>query len=115
MAKSTVVQSSFTSGVLGAQMRDRSDLEEYYNGARDLLNVDPRPGGGFTLRPGTRYYGRLRNVLDSIDLAGATITGGAQLGGAPGSTPSPPAPPPDPPPYPQLPPWKLDTNYQAIL
>lgn len=105
MARSTEVQSSFVAGILGQEVEDRTDVEEYYAGARDLLNVDPRPGGGFQLRPGLAYYGKLRNVLAGIDLATATITAGAQLAGAPGSAPSPPPPPPDPEVYPDLPDW----------
>ena len=68
-------------------------------GARDLLNMDPRPQGGVALRPGLAFYGRLRNVLTDIVLDDAVITAGGQAtigglgdGGAP--------PPPDPPDYP---------------
>lgn len=93
MARTTDVRTSFSAGILGAEILDRTDIEEYYNAARDMLNVDPRPGGGFQLRPGLAYYGPLRKVLAGIDLAGATITGGGQLGAPPGD-----APPPDPPP-----------------
>lgn len=105
MARSTTVQSSVVAGILGAETQDRTDVEEYYNGARDLLNVDPRPGGGFQLRPGLAHYGPLRRVLASIDLAAATITFGAQLAPGGGTAPSPPPPPSDPQPYPDLPPW----------
>lgn len=105
MARSTAVQTSFTAGIFGKEIEDRTEVEEYYNAARDMLNVDPRPGGGLQLRPGTAYYGPVRRVLAGIDLAAATITDGAQLGAPSGSAPPADPPPPDVPFIPDLPPW----------
>ena len=110
MAGVRVFQSAFDAGILGPEIAEREDAEIYYRGARDLLNMDPRPQGGVALRPGLAFYGRLRNVLTDIVLDDAVITAGGQAtigglgdGGAP--------PPPDPPDYPDpvLPPdWEVN-------
>lgn len=93
MAKVRVFQSALDAGILGPEIAEREDSDLYYRGARDLLNMDPRPQGGAALRPGTAFYGRLRNVLSDIDLDGATVSPGAQATG--GSLGDPAAPPPD--------------------
>jgi hypothetical protein len=110
MAKIRKLQTSLAAGILDPTLMEREDVEAYYAGARDILNMDPRPQGGVALRPGLAYYGRLRNVLADIDLAGATVTAGAQVtaGGSPGDPGGTP-PPSDADPYPTLPPdWAPD-------
>jgi hypothetical protein len=105
MAKTRKLQMSLAAGILDPTLAEREDVEAFYAGARDILNMDPRPQGGAALRPGLAFYGRLRNVLADIDLAGATVTAGAQVtgGGSPGD-PGETPPPSDPDPYPTLPP-----------
>lgn len=54
-----IPQNSFASGILSeARVRDRYDVPQYDNGARELFNVCTHPQGGVYRRPGTIFLSR---------------------------------------------------------
>jgi hypothetical protein len=59
MAKYVFSQSNFKSGELSPKLIGRTDIEEYTNGAREILNAYPMKAGGVTRRPGTQFFKNL--------------------------------------------------------
>lgn len=53
MAKAKIQKSNFTAGELSDELFTRTDIAQYANGARQLLNVLPVVEGGVKARPGT--------------------------------------------------------------
>lgn len=53
MAKAKIQKSNFTAGELSDELFTRTDIVQYANGARELLNVLPVVEGGVKVRPGT--------------------------------------------------------------
>lgn len=49
------IQMSFSAGELSQRLYGRYDLEKYYQGASELLNMIVLPNGGIERRPGTRF------------------------------------------------------------
>lgn len=101
MARRETLQTNFSAGMVDPRLAERDDLELYFNGAAEILNLRPNPQGGLSLRPGLAYVGPLRGAVSflNIDAATLTLSGGGSSGGS-GS--SPPPPPDDPYPYPDL-------------
>lgn len=59
MATLKIPQNSFSSGIIDEdRVRDRYDLKQYENGARELHNVNTHPQGGAYRRPGTIWMSR---------------------------------------------------------
>ena len=63
---------NFSAGELSPLLAGRTDLQQYYSGARKLVNFDVIPTGGIKRRPGTRRLGTLHGnprlipmILDS--------------------------------------------------
>lgn len=54
MPKSTVVQTSFTNGVISPTLAGRTDVAKYYNSLKLGDNITLMPHGGFKRRAGTR-------------------------------------------------------------
>ncbi|MCL5280403.1 MAG: hypothetical protein M1376_10910 [Planctomycetes bacterium] len=52
-----LITTRFLAGELSSKMAGRTDLEEYYAGARQEENVLTKPGGGATRRPGFEVVG----------------------------------------------------------
>lgn len=59
------LQSSFNMGVLSPEMMARTDIEQYYRGAKTILNGITLPQGGVTKRNGLKY-------LNTIDIKGTS-------------------------------------------
>ncbi|MDJ0950919.1 MAG: discoidin domain-containing protein [Alphaproteobacteria bacterium] len=63
-------QTNFTSGEQSAELRGRTDITHYYNGAEYLRNVVVLPQGGARRRPGSTYRDRVMRQLTKLDLTG---------------------------------------------
>ena len=50
-----VIQSSFSSGVINPRLAARVDIQHYYQGLRQGVNIVPLVQGGFSRRPGLEY------------------------------------------------------------
>ena len=72
MAKSYPLQTNFTSGELDRQLRARSDVRHYYNGAAKIRNMLVKPQGGAERRPGQEYVKTIPNQVSRV--TGQTIT-----------------------------------------
>jgi len=56
MPRVSTIQTSFSSGALDPLLAGRTDVEHYYQGARQFVNVLPRIQGGFSRRPGSEHH-----------------------------------------------------------
>lgn len=77
--KTTVVQTSFLSGVLDPRAAGRVDTNSYNNGLLRGVNLEPIHLGGMRRRGGLRYRATLPNILTIIP--GSSITETAPRGG----------------------------------
>jgi hypothetical protein len=102
MARRESFQTSFNGGIVDPRLADNDQLELYFSGAADILNLRPSPQGGLMLRGGLAWCGRHRGAVSAIDLTAATITFAAD-GDSGGTVSLPPVPPDDPFPYPDRP------------
>lgn len=101
MARRESLQTSFNGGMVDERLAERDDLDVYFSGAKEIVNLRPDPQGGLSLRGGFAYCGQLRGTVSRISLDAATLT--LYESGSGGSTStSPPPPPPDPFPYPDF-------------
>ena len=106
MARRETLQTSFNAGILDPRLANQEELEAYFNGAAEIVNLRPSPQGGLMLRGGLAYLGRHRGEVTALDLAGVSITMAAS--GSNGGTGSSDAPPADDPyPYPDLNDWYI--------
>ncbi|MEO0606603.1 MAG: hypothetical protein AAFY82_00120 [Pseudomonadota bacterium] len=103
-------QTSFAAGILGDRLQDREDLEAYFNGASDIVNLTPSPQGGLKLRGGTAFCGKHRGAVKAVDLTSATLTLSASGTGGTGGT-APADPPDDPFPYVDFSGWWTDGTF----
>ena len=81
MAKSRFVQNNFVSGELSPLLRGRTDINQYYQGARTAKNVVIVPQGGMRRRPGGQF-------IDIVPEKLSRLTGGTMSmpnGGTPGN------------------------------
>lgn len=100
------IQYLLNGGIYAPRLAEREDTEGYYSAVRDMVNMRPVPEGGADARGGYAYRERLRGALSEIDLASATVTGGAGVTvGAPGASVTYPDYPFDPDDYPD---WDID-------
>lgn len=76
-----VIQTNFTAGVLDPLMVAREDIEDYYNGLAQAVNVVVQPVGGITARSGYKKIARNLRKLAGVNISGATLT--APQGGTP--------------------------------
>lgn len=66
MARQWVLKNNLSSGELSPLLWTRTDVQQYANGAKKLLNALPLVEGGVKKRPGTRYRMKTSNVLRLI-------------------------------------------------
>lgn len=66
MAKISVIKNNFSSGELSQILSTRTDIAQYSNGARTLLNVVPLVEGGVKKRPGTLFRGLFAGAIRLI-------------------------------------------------
>lgn len=66
MARFSLIKNNFSSGELSPVLSTRTDVAQYSNGARKLLNVIPLIEGGVKKRPGTFYRGVFDGALRLI-------------------------------------------------
>lgn len=66
MPKYSVIKNNFSSGELSPVLSTRTDVAQYANGARKLLNVIPLVEGGVRKRPGTLYRSTIAGALRLI-------------------------------------------------
>lgn len=66
MARYSLIKNNFSSGELSPLLSTRTDVAQYSNGARKLLNVIPLIEGGVKKRPGTYYRGVFEGALRLI-------------------------------------------------
>lgn len=71
--KSSVVQSSFLSGVLDPRASARIETDAYNNGMLVGLNIEPIHLGGVRRRAGLKFRAQLPNILTRIT-SGVTVT-----------------------------------------
>ena len=62
------IQTNFTSGELSPRMHGRTDLEQYQNGAAELLNMVVLTQGGATKRQGSYFIGRVKDNTARVRL-----------------------------------------------
>jgi hypothetical protein len=67
MAKTELI-TSFTSGLLGAKLRGRADIDRYKSGCKTLTNMVVMPQGGATKRPGTKLIAAQKTVGQAVRL-----------------------------------------------
>jgi hypothetical protein len=67
MARSTPLQTNFSSGEIAPDLDARQDTEQYANGARSLLNRRCLIGGGTKRRPGSWYQAQLSGEAWAVD------------------------------------------------
>lgn len=53
--KQYVIKNNFSAGELSPTLYTRTDIQQYSNGAKKLLNVIPLVEGGIRKRPGTLF------------------------------------------------------------
>lgn len=61
MAHGFPIQTNFTSGEISPLLYGRVDFNKYFNGARSLINVIPKPQGGVLKRSGTRFVAEVKD------------------------------------------------------
>lgn len=59
--RATPPKNSFVSGVLSPRLEARTDIRQYPQGARQMVNAITRPHGGAFKRPGTIYMGATKH------------------------------------------------------
>lgn len=64
--KQWLLKNNFSSGELSPLLRTRTDVQQYANGAKRLLNCLPLVEGGVRKRPGTKYKAVFANALRLI-------------------------------------------------
>lgn len=69
-----VIQTNMTSGVLDPKLAAREDLTFYFNGMASAKNQIFLPQGGSRRRPGKQWVRELLPQLQSVSIAGATMT-----------------------------------------
>lgn len=75
MPRRAKLQNSWTKGVLDPRLRDRIDLQHYYNSARAGDNIEVRPQGGFVRRGGTAHkIDRIRRRIEPLWLDADMVT-----------------------------------------
>lgn len=68
MPRSTVPTTNFTAGMFDPKLYGRSDIEQYRNGAKDLVNCIIEWYGGATRTPGTYYVAEVKDSADDTRL-----------------------------------------------
>jgi len=63
VGKYTYTQNNFSSGELSSKIEGRNELEEYQNGAGEVLNFIPYRTGGLARRPGTRFVSDVTTIF----------------------------------------------------
>ncbi len=81
MPKEVHRQANWNNGALDPKLLGRRDIKSYFNSAAVLENCLMTPQGPLDRRPGLRHISRVRNVLESVSVEGATYT--APNGGDP--------------------------------
>lgn len=66
MSRANVLLNSFTSGLLGAKLKGRVELEQYKSGCKVLTNMVVMPQGGAVRRPGFKYIATQRVATETI-------------------------------------------------
>lgn len=64
--KQWVLKNNLSSGELSPLLYTRTDIQQYANGAKQLLNAIPLVEGGAKKRPGTRFRGQFMGALRLI-------------------------------------------------
>lgn len=64
----TEMLTSFSSGLLGAKLRGRNDVQQYKSGCKTLTNMVVMPQGGATKRPGTKKIAAQKTVGETVRL-----------------------------------------------
>lgn len=75
VAQPGTYQASFNGGELSEELHGRTDIKQFYSGAKLMLNAEPVPQGGFRLLPRSRFLGRLRKATAAIAGSSATSLG----------------------------------------
>lgn len=66
MARQWLLKNNLSSGELSPLLHTRTDVQQYGNGAKTLLNAIPLVEGGAKKRPGTRFEGVMEGCLRLI-------------------------------------------------
>lgn len=66
-------QANFTGGELDPALIARRDLKVYVSSLALILNCMPKPQGPLWRRPGLEHIDLVRNRLEAVDTAGATV------------------------------------------
>jgi len=74
MARRAVPKNNLSKGVLDPLLRERTDLEQYFQGMLDATNAIVLPQGGVRQRGGLRHRARLRYRIRRLDIPAASIT-----------------------------------------
>jgi hypothetical protein len=74
MARRAVPKNNLSKGVLDPLLRERTDLEQYYQGMLDATNAIVLPQGGVRQRGGLRHRTRLRHRIRRLDIPAGSIT-----------------------------------------
>jgi hypothetical protein len=74
MGRILEVQSTASSGEAQPLLSERRDVSFYYSALERARNVVALPQGGFSAAPGQLLEALLRNGVEAVSLAGATIT-----------------------------------------
>ena len=64
--KQWVLKNNLSSGELSPLLYTRTDIQQYANGSKKLLNAIPLVEGGAKKRPGTRFRGLFAGALRLI-------------------------------------------------
>ena len=64
--KQWLLKNNLSSGELSPLLHTRTDVQQYANGAKKLLNAIPLVEGGAKKRPGTKYRGIFAGALRLI-------------------------------------------------
>ena len=68
MAKASPTFSNFTAGELSPKLDGRTELQKYFNGAKQLQNFLVVPQGGATRRPGTQFIAETKTSANAARL-----------------------------------------------
>jgi len=66
--------SNFTSGEITRKLDARTDFEKFFNGARELTNMEVFPYGGVFKRPGSKYISGVSNHAEKVRLIPFTFS-----------------------------------------
>lgn len=67
-------QANFTGGEIDPRCVGRRDLKAYTSSLALSANLMPMPQGPLLRRPGLAHVDRVRNQLEAVSIAGATVT-----------------------------------------